>query len=94
MILSSIGIKCIVVFVTQLIFIGARTWNVRSISRRNIPAVVASGSVVHIAWLISIAIGVDSMTEIMTDFQWAYIPIVICSLAGGLTGSVLALKNK
>lgn len=53
-----------------------------------------SGAVVHVAWLISIAIGAVSMNEIITNFEFKYIPIVICSLTGGLIGTYLALKNK
>ncbi|WP_163321650.1 hypothetical protein [Draconibacterium mangrovi] len=84
----------IIVFVTQLIFIGCRTWNVKAISAKNIHQVLLSGTFVHLAWLVSIAIGAVSMNEIITNFRWSYIPIVLCSLTGGLIGSYISMKNK
>lgn len=84
----------IIVFVTQLIFIGCRTWNVKAIAAKNITQVLLSGIFVHLAWLISIAIGAVSMNEIITSFKWEHLPIVICSMAGGLIGSYISMKNK
>ncbi len=84
----------IIVFLTQLIFIGCRTWNVKAIAKNNLLHVLLSGAVVHIAWLISIAIGAVSMNEIVSEFNWEYVPVVICSLTGGLIGSYLGLKER
>jgi len=84
----------IIVFITQLIFIGCRTWNVKAISKQNIPQVLISGTFVHLSWLVSIAIGAISMREIITNFRWEYLPIVICSLTGGLIGSYISMKSK
>lgn len=84
----------IIVFLTQLIFIGCRTWNVKAIAKNNLLHVLLSGAVVHISWLVSIAIGAVSMAEIVSDFNWSYLPVVICSLSGGLIGSYLGLKEK
>lgn len=84
----------IIIFVTQLVFIGCRTWNVRAISAGNIPAALISAAFVHITWLISIAIGAVSMNEIVTHFRLEYMPVVLCSLTGGLIGTYLGLKNK
>lgn len=85
---------CITVFVTQLIFIGARTWNVKAISKSNIRGVLISGAVVHLSWLVSIALGADSTLKILRDFQWEYVFVVVCSLSGGLIGSYIGLKEK
>ena len=84
----------IIVFLTQLIFIGCRTWNVKAISSKNITQVLLSGAFVHVSWLVSIAIGVMSMNEIITNFKWEYLPIVLCSLFGGLLGSYVSMKSK
>jgi uncharacterized membrane protein len=84
----------ILVFITQLIFIGCRTWNVKAIAAKNIPQVLLSGTFVHLAWLVSIAIGAVSMHEIITHFQWQYLPIIACSLLGGLIGSYISMKSK
>lgn len=84
----------IIVFITQLIFIGCRTWNVKAIAKHNINQVLISGTFVHLSWLVSIAIGSVSMNEIITNFEWSYIPIVVCSLSGGLIGSYFSMKSK
>jgi predicted MFS family arabinose efflux permease len=86
--------QCIIVFITQIVFIGCRTWNVSAIARKDVKGVLISGALVHIAWLISIAIGAVSMHKIVNDFDWQYLPIVICSLIGGLLGSYWGMKNK
>lgn len=83
----------IIVFVTQLIFIGCRTWNVRAIARKDLIQVLLSGTFVHLSWLVSIAIGAVSMSEILSDFNWSYVPVVLCSLTGGLIGSYLGLRK-
>lgn len=84
----------ITVFLTQLIFIGCRTWNVKAIAAKSIPQVLVSGTFVHLSWLVSIAIGAVSMHEIISDFDWTYLPIIACSLIGGLIGSFLSMKSK
>lgn len=84
----------ITVFLTQLIFIGCRTWNVRAVSKGNLKHVLVSGAIVHLSWLASIAIGAVSMNEIITNFQWEYIPVVLGSLSGGLIGSWVGLKER
>lgn len=84
----------ITVFLTQLIFIGCRTWNVRAVSKGNLKHVLLSGAIVHISWLASIAIGAVSMNEIITNFDWQYLPVIIGSLSGGLIGSWIGLKER
>lgn len=84
----------IIVFITQLVFIGCRTWNVKAIAKQDIPQVLLSGTFVHLAWLVSIAIGAVSMHEIITKFEFSYLPIIFCSLSGGLIGSYLSMKSK
>jgi len=84
----------IIVFVTQIVFIGCRTWNIKAISKQDIPQVLISGALVHLSWLVSIAIGAVSMHEIITNFEWSYLPIIACSLSGGLIGSYLSMKSK
>jgi hypothetical protein len=92
--MNDILLMMITVFVTQVIFIWARTWNVRSISNKNMKDVLLSGAVVHLAWLVSITLGVVSFKEIMLNFQWQYLPVIVGSLSGGLIGSYLGLKEK
>jgi len=84
----------IIIFITQLVFIGCRTWNVKAIAKHDIPQVLISGTFVHLSWLVSISIGAVSMHEIISNFELQYIPIVLCSLSGGLIGSYLSMKSK
>ena len=84
----------IIVFITQLIFIGCRTWNVKAIASNNIIQVLISGAIIHISWLVSITMGVVSMKEMVLNFKWEYLPVVICSLTGGLIGSYISMKIK
>jgi len=72
----------------------SRTLNVRAVASANIKNVLLTGAVVHIAWLVGIAIGAISMYKIMNDFRLEYLPIVICSLSGGLIGSYFGMMNK
>jgi len=84
----------ITVFITQLIFIGCRTWNVRAIAKDNLLHVLMSGALVHLTWLLSIGIGAFSIQEFIKDFDIKYLPIIACSLCGGLIGSWIGLKAK
>ncbi|WP_321321507.1 hypothetical protein [Labilibaculum sp.] len=82
------------VFFTQLIFIGCRTWNVQAVSKNHIPQALISGVFVNLSWLVSIAIGAVSMFEIINNFKWEFLPIVVCSVAGGTIGSYIAMRAK
>lgn len=84
----------ITIFLTQLVFIGCRTWNVKAVAKNNLRDVLLSGAIVHMAWLVSIAIGSVSMNEVITNFKWEYLPIILCSLTGGLIGSWIGLREK
>lgn len=85
---------CVTVFLNQLVFIGCRTWNVMAIARHHVKGVVISGAVVHIAWLVGIAIGSVSMYEVIANWNMEYLPVITCSLTGGVIGSVIALKYR
>jgi hypothetical protein len=84
----------ITVFFTQLVFIAARTWNVKAIAKNSMPQVLLSGTVVHLSWLLSIAIGSVSMYEIIESKSIKYLPVIACSLSGGLIGSWIGLQEK
>lgn len=84
----------ITVFLTQLIFIFSRTINVKAISNKDLKVALISGAVIHWSWLVSIAIGAISMGELMTNWEWKYIPVIIMSTLGGLIGTYYGMKNK
>lgn len=83
---------CITVFFTQMVFIGFRTWNVRAVSDGDIKMAMITGGVVHLSWLVGIAIGATSMNEIITNWRLEYLPVVVCSLSGGLISTYIVLK--
>lgn len=85
---------CLTVFVTQVVFIYARTYNVRVISRGETIKALVSGGIIHLSWLVSIAIGADSAHDIITEFNWSKLPVVASSLIGGLIGTYYGIKEK
>jgi hypothetical protein len=87
-------IQCVIVFFTQLSFVWLRTLNVRAVAIHNTTTVLITGAFVHITWLIGIAIGANSMYKIMNDFRLDYLPIILCSLTGGLLGSWFGMIKK
>lgn len=92
--LSSLVIKySIVVFITQVIFLWSRTWNVQSVARGDVKGALLSGTVVHITWLLSLSLGVTSMNEVISNFDISFVPVVVCSLFGGLLGTYWSMKN-
>lgn len=84
----------ITIFFTQLIFIGCRTWNVKAISKKDMKGALISGTFVHLSWLVSIGIGTLSIHELMKDFRLEFIPVLLCSLIGGLLGTYIGLKER
>ena len=92
--MNQVFIDSIIIFLTQLIFIWSRTINVKAIANKNMEKALLSGAIIHIAWLVSISIGVVSINSIIKDFNWEYIPVVICSLFGGLLGTYWGIKEK
>lgn len=86
--------QCLIVFFTQLAFVWLRTLNVRAVALHNTPAVIVTGAFVHITWLIGIAIGANSTYKIINDFRWEYVPIIVCSLLGGVLGALFGMLKK
>lgn len=81
----------VTVFITQLIFVGFRTWNVLAIAEKNVMKTAVSGTLCHITWLASIAIGSVSTYEIINNGDMSHLPVVLLSVAGGTLGSVIGL---
>ena len=77
----------VMVFFTQLVFIFSRTMNVIYVAEHNQLGSQLTGSLVHLSWLLSIAIGVKSVMYL--DFV-----VIAFSLSGGLIGTYLGIKLK
>lgn len=82
-----IWIQAIVLFISQIGFIYARTLNVYYNSKLNRLGVFLTGFVVHIFWLITIAVGATAIVK------GNYV-LVLFSLSGGLLGADWALRNR
>lgn len=100
-------IDVIILFVTQVVFIWARTVNVKAVAEGDLVKALISGAVVHWAWLVSIAIGAISMSAIIdsiveavfgssrgTDITIYHYLAVLASTAGGLTGTAVGMREK
>lgn len=84
-----------IAFFSQLAFLWARTVNIRYTALGNIKKVMISGGIIHILWLIGIAIGANGAYKVIVDHQLEYIPVLICSLTGSLIGCYIGLiRNK
>lgn len=92
--MENIWFLTITVLLTNIVFLYGRTWNISAIAEKDIKGVLISATVVHLSWLISVAIGAYSMQKILMNFNWGDVPVVLGSLGGGLYGSYIALKNK
>ena len=75
------------VFFTQLVFIFARTMNVIYVAEHNQWGSQSTGALVHLSWLLSIAIGVKSVMYL----DWV---VILFSMSGGLLGTYLGIKLK
>lgn len=84
----------VIVFFSQLFFIGFRTLNVKAVATKNIKGALITGAFVHLSWLVSVSVGATSTYEIVAQQQWQYWPVIACSLSGGLIGTFVAMKYK
>ena len=78
--------QAIVVFATQYLFIYFRTINIEAQIKRNRMKLFLSGTVVHITYLVSMAIGVNAVLN-------GNILLIVCSLIGGLLGADCAFMK-
>lgn len=75
------------VFLVQLVFIFSRTLNVIYTAEHNSIMAQVTGALVHLSWLLSIAIGVKSVMYL----DWF---VILCSLTGGIAGTSWGIKLK
>ena len=86
-------IHSLLIFVIQVFFLWARTWNIRSIAKGDIAGALISTAIINLSWLMNVAIGGVGMTKIVNGDMTGVLP-VLCSLAGGLIGTYIGLKQK
>jgi hypothetical protein len=77
--------KLILLILSQTAFSFFRTLNVRYTAKDNIPMTLTTGAVVKLSWLISAAIGVNSIIE----HDWTTAVIYVIS---GVAGDYLSFK--
>ncbi len=79
--------KYAVLILSQAAFSFFRTLNVRYTAKDNIPLAIATGAVVKLSWLISAAIGVNSIIK----HDWVTAVIYVVS---GVAGDYMSFKIK
>ena len=84
----------IITLINQFIFIWLRTLNIKYVADGKTLAAMLSGAGIHLAWLVSVAVGATSTYEIMTEGKWELWPIPLASLIGGLYGTYIGMKKK
>ena len=77
----------LVVLVTQSVFLYARTLNVMYVAEKKLLPSLVTGLIVSIAWLVSIAIGVNAVMSM----QWQP---VMGYLLGSSVGVVIAFRYR
>ena len=83
----NIWLQAFIILLTQFIFIYYRTVNVNANIEKDRWKLFWTGSIVHITWLISTAIGVNAI------IKGNYL-LVIFSLVGGLIGADFGLHER
>jgi hypothetical protein len=89
--MSDIIFESAVVFLSQLAFLYARTVNIHFIAEGDIKRTLISGGLIHVLWLIAIAIGAKGVLMVMVEHDMRYIPVIIFSLIGSLLGCYIGL---
>ena len=77
----------LVVFITQIVFLYARTLNVMYVAEKRLVQSLVTGGIVSITWLISISIGVNAVMTL----QWQP---VIAYIIGSSVGVVIAFRYR
>lgn len=81
--------NCIVVLISQIVFLWLRTVNVKRVALNQLWPAIFSGTGVGITWLISVSMGVDSLLDIKN--KW---PVTLCHLIGGAIGTYMGMRKK
>lgn len=87
MYVSLSSMRIVTLILSQAAFSFFRTLNVRYTAKDNIPMTLATGAVVKLSWLVSAAIGVNSIIE--RDWLTAVIYVI-----SGVAGDYLSFKIK
>ena len=81
--------QCIIIFLVQLGFIFFRTRDIIFTSRKMKWQSILNGLAVHVMFLLSVSMGVNSVLNLKSNFV-----VLIFSALGGATGTYFAIKNK
>lgn len=84
---SNPWIAAATVFITQTIFLWARTLNVVAVSRLQVWKAVWTGVAIGLSWMIAIAIGVDAL------WTGTWQPI-LAHILGGVLGTWMTLRKE
>lgn len=91
--MDSVLYQSILVFLSQLAFLWARTSNIHATAKNDLKKVLLTGSAIHILWLVSIALGANGVKKVMIENDLTYLPVILFSLIGSLIGAYIGVKN-
>lgn len=84
--------KAIITAIVHFAFVWVRTYNILSISKKDVKHTLISGVLVYITWIVGISIDIDAFQKVV-DGEYSYLLVLCFSLIGGLSGSYLAVKS-
>jgi hypothetical protein len=92
--MNDILYQSIIAMFSQLAFLWARTYNIHSTARLEVVETLKSGAIIHILWLIGISLGANGAYKVLIEYDWSYIPVILCSLIGSVIGSYIGLTKR
>jgi len=86
--------KCLTLIVAQVLSVGIRTYSITKIVEKARLKVFITSVLSQFFRLITIALGVNSMVSISSEFNFEDLIIITVYLIAGATGAVLAIRKK
>jgi len=68
--------------------------NIKNIADGRMWGAIYTGWIIHLSWLMSVGIGATSLINVVFNYDWQSIPVVLCSLAGGTIGTWYPMRKR
>ena len=78
--------QCIIILISQILFLWFRTLNIQAVSEQKVFKAIWTGNMIGLTWLIGIAIGANSM---MQGNIWP----ILMHLLGGSIGTYIGMRK-
>lgn len=86
--------KCLILIVAQILSVGIRTYSIAKIVERARLKVFITSIMSQFFRLVTIALGVNSMVSISSEFNYEDLIILSVYLVAGAIGATLAIRKK